>query len=121
MEPIELDKRTWNGLEYLESVSGPGAIAEMVQDYLQDVPVRMARMKVALETDERDLLGRLAHDLKSNSATIGALQLSSMAARMEHESECAVRDDLQAWLKEIEAMLPAVFSALADKLKLYPE
>jgi HPt (histidine-containing phosphotransfer) domain-containing protein len=93
----------------------------MVQDYLQDVPTRMERMKAALETDERALLGRLAHDLKSNSATIGALQLSAQAARIEREAGSALRDDLHAWLKEIEAVLPAVYRALEDKLRLYPE
>ncbi len=121
MDPVELDAHTWRGLEYLESVSGPGAIAEMVQSYLQDVPTRMERMKSALTSGDLNLLSRLAHDLKSNSATIGALQLSALGARIEHEAETALPSDLQAWIETAESMLPAVIGALEDRLRLYPE
>ena len=36
----ELDPDNWSGLEHLEALSGPGAIAELVQDFRKDVPKR---------------------------------------------------------------------------------
>ena len=83
MTDVELDARTWDGLEYLESVSGPGAIAELVEGFVHDAPRRLIRMKAASEAGEWEPLQRLAHDLKSNCATVGALQLSLLAAEIE--------------------------------------
>jgi HPt (histidine-containing phosphotransfer) domain-containing protein len=120
MQPEELDARTWDGLEYLETIAGPGAIAEMVNDFIQDVPRRLLRMKTALADHDSVSLGRLAHDLKSNSATLGALPLSSLAARIEPMAGQASTDELTALLSEVESMLPAVLAALAAKAKNYP-
>lgn len=117
---VGLDPRTWKGLEYLESISGPGAIAEMVQGYMQDVPGRIQRMKTALASGDRVQLKRQAHDLKSNSATIGAMELSALAARVEHGADAASLADLQAWVFAAEAMLPDVFAALEEKVRKYP-
>lgn len=120
MGSVDLDLRTWKGLEYLESISGPGAIAEVVQGYVQDAPVRFGRLKAALAAGDRAMLGRQAHDLKSNSATIGATALSLLAARIEQEAESASLGDLQAWIQAAEAMLPQVFAALEEKVRQYP-
>ena len=120
MQDEELDPRTWSGLEYLESISGPGAIAEMVDGYVRDVPDRLVRMKTALESGETQALNRLAHDLKSNSATIGALRLSAVAAQIELGASEAPAEDLASLILEVESMLPQVFAALEEKAKQYP-
>jgi HPt (histidine-containing phosphotransfer) domain-containing protein len=120
MEPVELDALTWSGLEYLESISGPGAIAEMVGDFLADAPGRLVRMQAALMAGERQILNRLAHDLKSNSATVGLLELSALAARLEHLAETGAAQDLAALLAEAEALLPQALNALAERVKKYP-
>ena len=80
MTDLELDARTWDGLEYLESVSGPGAIAELIQGFVHDAGPRLDRMNAALAASERESLRGLAHDLKTNAATVGALQLSRLGA-----------------------------------------
>lgn len=120
MPEEELDARTWSGLEYLEAVSGPGAIAEMVNGYVKDAPGRLARMKAAMEVGETQVLSRLAHDLKSNSATIGALRLSSVAARIERQAGDGSKEDLDAMIAEAESLLPSVLVALEDKARSYP-
>ncbi len=120
MGSAELDPRTWIGLEYLESISGPGAIAEVVQSYAQDAPGRIARLKAALAAGDRDTLKRQAHDLKSNSATIGATALSTLSARIEQEAGTASLANLQAWIQGVEAMLPQVLAALEEKVRQYP-
>lgn len=120
MGPVDLDPRTWDGLEYLESISGPGAIAEVVRSFAQDAPARIERMKVALAAEDRVGLVRQAHDLKSNSATVGALELSTLAARIEREAGERPSGDLRAWIDHAESMLPELFRALDDKLQRYP-
>jgi len=117
---MELDARTWSGLEYLESISGPGAIAEMVEDFRRDAPGRLERMRAALAAGERDVLGRLAHDLKSNSGTVGVLPLSALAARIERLAKEDPEADLGGLLAEAEAMLPLALEALEERARRYP-
>lgn len=104
----------------LESISGPGAIAEMVGDFLADAPGRLVRMQTALAAREGQTLSRLAHDLKSNSATVGLLELSALAARLERLAEAGPVQDLVALLAEAEALLPQALNALAERVKKYP-
>jgi HPt (histidine-containing phosphotransfer) domain-containing protein len=120
MNASELDARTWEGLEYLETVSGPGAIAEMVGDFVRDVPGRLIRMKAAIEHRDLQSLGRLAHDLKSNSATLGALAFAALAARIEHAGAEVTEAELVAMVSAVEALLPALLEALAEKVRQYP-
>ena len=80
---LDLDAHTWDGLQYLESVSGPGAIAELVEDFRKDAPGRLDRMQAALDQKDFETLRYLAHDLKSNAATLGILELSRIAAELE--------------------------------------
>ncbi len=120
MYDVELDARTWSGLEYLESISGPGAIAEMVEDFKRDAPSRLVRMKAALGAGEWQSLSRLAHDLKSNSATVGVLQLSILAAKIELTAGNGLEPNLASMIEEAESMLPQVLIALKERAKLYP-
>ena len=120
MQSIELDARTWSGLEYLESISGPGAIEEMVKDFKSDAPGRLVRMQAALAAGEWQSLSRLAHDLKSNSATVGVLQLSTLAARIERTALDGQVKDLASMLEESQSMLPLVLITLEERAKLYP-
>lgn len=120
MEGGLLDPHTWEGLEYLESVSGPGAIAEVIHDYMQDAPSRLARMQSTFLAEDWPALERLAHDLKSNSATIGALALSTLAERIEVAAAGAERAELADLIQAAETCLPMVLTALTDRLKRYP-
>lgn len=120
MSEIELAAHVWTALEYLESISGPGAIVEMVADFAHDAPSRLARMKAALETGSWQALSRLAHDLKSNSATLGVLQLSVLAAKIELTAQAGLAADLAPMLEAAESMLPQVLTALEERAKLYP-
>ena len=120
MSGIELDAYAWSGLEYLEKVSGAGAIAEMVEDFEKDAPGRLVRMKAALDGGEWQSLSRLAHDLKSNSATLGLLQLSILAAKVELTAEAGPGGSLVVLVAEIEAMLPLALEALKERATHYP-
>lgn len=120
MSEIELAAHVWTALEYLESISGPGAIAEIVADFAHDAPSRLVRMQVALETGSWQALSRLAHDLKSNSATLGVLQLSVLAAKIELTAQDGWKANLAPMLQEAESILPQVLTALEKRARHYP-
>ena len=120
MSDVVLDAYAWSGLEYLETISGPGAIAEMVGDFTKDAPDRLTRMQAALAVGDGQALSRLAHDLKSSSATLGVLQLSALAARIELTARDSPERDLASILGEVAALLPGVLIALEERARHYP-
>jgi len=111
-EECLLDERVWLGLEYLESVAGPGAVAEMVDHFGQDMPDRIQRMRSLLQAGDLEQLSRLAHDLKSNSATLGIPAISALGARIEQSAESGSGEDVISALDEIERLFPLTFLAL---------
>lgn len=78
-----LDPSVWAGLHHLEELAGPGTIAELVGTYLADAPQRFSQLREAWGARDWERAGRLAHDLKANSATLGALALSRQFELLE--------------------------------------
>ena len=111
-EECPLDERVWQGLEYLESVAGPGAVAEMVDHFGVDMPDRIQRMRSLLQSGDLEQLSRLAHDLKSNSATLGIPAISALGASIEQSVEGGSVEDVTFLLDEIERLFPLTFLAL---------
>jgi HPt (histidine-containing phosphotransfer) domain-containing protein len=60
-----------------------GFVRELIQTYLADTPMQFEAMAAAVETDDAAALVRPAHTLKSSSATVGAMRLSSLARELE--------------------------------------
>lgn len=58
-------------------------VRELVETYLADAPVQFEAMATAIEADDAASLVRPAHTLKSSSATVGAMRLSSVARELE--------------------------------------
>jgi len=114
---VELDPHTWEGLAYLESVSGPGAIAELVEDFTKDVGPRLERMQAALSQGDFETLGHLAHDLKSNAATLGILDLSGRAAVLEGSAKNSADVDFQDLLEACRVEIPVALRALQARIR----
>ena len=60
-----------------------GFVRELIETYLADTPMQFEAMTVAVEADDAAALVRPAHTLKSSSATVGAMRLSSIARELE--------------------------------------
>ncbi len=112
-----LDEHTWSGLEYLEKTSGAGAIAELAEDFRLDARPRLARLQKAVEDGARDQVRRLAHDLKSNSATLGAVKLALVAKRIEYTSLEAPLEELRDLVILADQELDRALQAIAQRLK----
>ena len=70
--------------ELTESTGGDiGFVRELVQTFLADTPPQLDAMTAAVEADDADALVRPSHTLKSSSATVGAMRLSSVARELE--------------------------------------
>ena len=72
-------------LEELQSVIGPAAL-QIVSVFLEDAPALVQSLQQAAQANDVERLQALSHTLKSSSANVGALSLSSVARRIEHEA-----------------------------------
>ena len=75
-----IDMNTFNML--IES-TGPEFINELIDTFLDDAPTLLAQMQTALATQDADSFRRAAHSMKSNAATFGAMELSTLARELE--------------------------------------
>jgi HPt (histidine-containing phosphotransfer) domain-containing protein len=60
-----------------------GFVRELIETYLADTPAQIEAMTAAVEAGDAASLVRPAHTLKSSSATVGAMRLSSVARELE--------------------------------------
>ena len=88
------------------------AVSEIVSSYLEDTPIRIDEMRRSLAAMDFDVIGRLAHSLKSSSGIFGAQRMVDMCKDLElaannQGADCAYRLD----------MVSSAFDELAGELK----
>ena len=67
----------------LKQMSGADFINELIDTFLEDSPKLIEEMEAALRGNNVDTFRRAAHSLKSNAATFGANELSTLAKELE--------------------------------------
>lgn len=75
-----IDEKTF---DELKQMSGAEFINELIDTFLEDSPKLIEEMESALKANNVDSFRRAAHSLKSNAATFGANELSSLAKELE--------------------------------------
>ncbi len=91
-----------DAFETLKQVTGADFIGELIDTFLSDSPQQIKDMHAALAAGDAESFRRAAHSLKSNAASFGAIQLSSLAkeledmARADHLDIGSRLEDLQA-------------------------
>lgn len=108
--PAILDSTRLDAIRTLQ----PGALAKLIGMFEKDTPVAIQNLRVALQTDDRELAQRIAHTIKSTSANFGAVEFSNLAGELER----IIRDDstdgfehiLEEICKEFDRVILALFS-----------
>jgi signal transduction histidine kinase/HPt (histidine-containing phosphotransfer) domain-containing protein/ActR/RegA family two-component response regulator len=72
-------------LDELHAVIGDAA-TQIVAVFLEDAPVMVQQLQLAAQNGDEPRMQAVAHSLKSSSANVGALSLSAIAQRIEHEA-----------------------------------
>lgn len=62
---------------------GDAFVADLFETYLRDAPELLANLRQSLDSGDAKTFERMAHTLKSNSALIGAMQISELCEEME--------------------------------------
>ena len=97
----------------LDSIGGdPEFFAELLDEYLSDSPRQFAAMRQSFLDGDCDTLRRAAHSLKSNSATFGAMALSTMCRDLEYMGRDRTLEGAEARIAAAEAEFADVQEAL---------
>lgn len=65
----------------------PAVMQELIDTFLDEAPRLVHQLEGSLQASDRRLLNRIAHSLKSTSATFGANDLSRLCRDLEKASE----------------------------------
>ena len=76
MSAPAIDAATFDALK---ETTGAEFVLELVDTFLQEAPVMLQELRGALAAKDADKFRRIAHSLKSNSNTFGALTLGANA------------------------------------------
>jgi CheY-like chemotaxis protein len=89
--------------------------ARLIDTYLRELPRMIDQLRDAVEAGDREVLHRVAHTLKSSSASLGALPLSMMCADLEDRSRESIPADTGEVIEALDAERVAVHAALAAR------
>jgi histidine phosphotransfer protein HptB len=93
---------------------GADVVAEIVDLFLADVPVRLAKLMQAIDTRSSDAVLREAHGLKGSALGVGATRLADLCAAIEHDARDGHLDRVIAQSSALEAEFAEARGALKD-------
>ena len=67
----------------LEDTAGAEFVAELVDTFLEETPGMLAELRSARTENHAERFRRVAHSLKSNGNTFGALKFAALARELE--------------------------------------
>lgn len=86
---------------------------ELLNDYLDDAPQQLSKMRAAAESGDIQALGVQAHSLKGSSGSLGVTGVYELCASLEQEAKGGVVTRVAASLTNIEAELARAQEAMA--------
>ena len=96
---VMLDHARLDDIRDAMPADGDALVVRVIRRYLEQAPDLLTRMAAAASAGDTLVLGRIAHSLKSSSATVGATALAGHCRRVEN----AVREGNRLdWPREID-------------------
>ena len=89
----------------------------MIEDYIKDLPVRLAALKCDLADGKREEVERTAHSLKGVSAQFGLEDLSASFGAIEDAAETGDLERAREHLKLLGATAQAAAAAVRQWLR----
>ncbi|GAP11872.1 protein containing FOG: HPt domain [Bellilinea caldifistulae] len=113
---MSLDLSTLNSYRDFMGEDADSFIEDIIRSYLNDAPRLLDTLKETITSGDTARFVRSAHTLKSNSATLGAGQLASMAAELEQAGKTTPLPELAGKVAAAGEELERVLQALKDYL-----
>lgn len=101
----------------IEQVGGDAAsYRELLRDFVQELPERMRMIEESFTKMDFIGLSRIAHNLNGVAASLGALQLSEYARKLDKESVEGYTDSIEPLVREIQLTGARLLQASNDFL-----
>lgn len=100
-------------LAQLRNDAGESLVNELIGAYMAETDDRLVRIRTALDAGDNDGIAAEAHSMKSSSGTFGALQLQTLAARIEAAAMQGDSDGLAAAHAELPQLVDETWKAFA--------
>ena len=101
-DAVRLDPAALARLSELDPGGQGGLVRRVLRTYADSLQRLLDELRQARAVGRIDVLGRVAHTLKSSSASIGASRFVALCARVEACVRAADGSDLSALLDELE-------------------
>jgi len=112
-DPILLDMKYINDIKAIQKSGSPNLLSRLVDKYLENFPTQAASLEHAVQAQDSDHLRRVAHNLKTSSAMLGATVLAGLFGDLEQLA--ADRDTAGA--AELLAQIQRAFNAVKPLLQ----
>jgi len=112
-----LDKATIEYLKSLRRGDGPSVLERAASMYLDNAPTVLEELRRAVAGGDASAVWRIAHSLKSSSASLGAKQLAQQIGDMEGRARQNDLVEADSRLVRIETEFRKVSSALRETLR----
>ena len=96
-----IDMKQIETLQELGARAGTDLVGRVLRSFMQRSREQMQHIELAIERGDMDTVGKIAHALKSNSANVGAGELSSLYRQIESLSRNRQVDDVRALLRDL--------------------
>ncbi len=115
-EKSPIDQKSLDNIRSLQMEGAPDILAQIIQIYLGDTPKLLKKIEEGIARGDAAAVQTAAHSLKSSSANLGALQLSTLCKAMENCGREAALDEAPQLLKQIKAQAIRVETVLASEI-----
>jgi HPt (histidine-containing phosphotransfer) domain-containing protein len=114
--PITLGGGLWDPAVALAYVGGDGGLlSELLAIFIDDGPAHLETLRDAIARADVAERTRVAHMLKGQLRTLGAVTAASLAGRLEELGVGADRDAALTWFASLERELQKLFACMAGE------
>lgn len=113
----EIDWTALDRIRSLQEEGEPDVLKTVIATYFEDSPLLLASIKEALGGKNGTVLVRATHTLKSTSANLGAISLSTLCKDLEAMAKSGVTDRAEELIRMIEQEYSSVRVALSGELQ----
>ncbi len=109
-----LDTETLARLEELDPTGVPPVLQRVLQTYDRALDRALRELESALAADDRPAVGRVAHTVRSSSASVGALGLSTLCRELEVDIRQGLTEPLASRIETLVHEISRVQLAARD-------
>jgi CheY-like chemotaxis protein/HPt (histidine-containing phosphotransfer) domain-containing protein len=111
-----LDQTALDDLRMMEPDGGQ-FFQNIIEAYFESAPNLIDELRIGLEKDDADSVGRVAHSLKSSSGNVGASSLSRLCQEIEERARTKNLKDSRELKQQVEREFVRVLHALREEVE----